>query len=77
MAEARKLIRPSPRVTIVGNDGDRGTLLPKFVEIIEKYDTDMNGHMKRCVSTTKIQPYTDAVSRRTIHKDKISLIVFR
>ena len=53
MAEARKLIRPSPRVPIVRNDGDRGTLLHKFVEIIEKHDTGMEGHMKRWVSAVK------------------------
>ncbi len=39
MAEARKLIRPSPRVPIVRNDVDRCTLLHEFIEITEKYDT--------------------------------------
>ncbi len=53
MAEARKLIIPNPRVPIVRNDVDRGTLLHKFVEIIEEYDTDMEGHMKRWVSAVK------------------------
>ena len=53
MAEARKLIRPNPRVPIVRNDVDRCTLLHEFVEIIEKYDTGMEGHMKRWVSAVK------------------------
>ena len=53
MAEARKLIRPNPRVPIVRNDVDRCTLLHKFVEIIEKHDTGMEGHMKRWVSAVK------------------------
>ena len=53
MAEARKLIRPNPRVPIVRNDGDRCTLLHEFIKIIEKYDTGMEGHMKRWVSAVK------------------------
>jgi len=32
---------------------DRCTLLHKFVEIIEKYDTGMEGLMKRWVSAVK------------------------
>ena len=32
MAEARKLIRPSPRVPIVRNDVDRCTLLHEFLK---------------------------------------------
>jgi hypothetical protein len=61
----------------VRNDWDRCTLLRKFIEILEKYDTEIDGHMKRCVSAVNIQPYTDAISRRTVHKGKIFLIVFR
>ena len=53
MAETRKLIRPNPRIPIVRNDVDRCTLLNKSVEIIEKHDTVMEGHMKRWVSAVK------------------------
>ena len=74
MVAARKLIRSNPLVTVVRNDRDRGTLLHKFVEIIEKHDTDMVGGTKRWVSAVKIQPYTDTIWRRTMHKGKSLLL---
>jgi len=51
--EARKLIRPNPCAPIVRNDKNRSKLLHEFVEIMEKYDTGTEDHMKRWISAVK------------------------
>ena len=53
MNEARKLIRPNPCAPIVRKDKNRSKLLHEFVEIMEKYDTGTEDHMKRWISAVK------------------------